>query len=310
MAAICVVLGLSGYYLPVLGLAAVLMGPVPIVVAHLRHGTRVAVLTALVAGILLGAFLGPLQGLVMGFAFGTMGVGLGAAFSRGASASVAVFWGALAVGSSMVVSAGVSFLFLGINPAQTLEEMWQAYERAGDLWARLGGGPQMAEQMRSLAQTMRQMFWQMWPAVFLGAFCLSSAVNWAVARSILSRLGYRVPAAAPFASWRIPRWTLVPFLASWVLVAARPHYASDWWHRVGLNLNILFGWAMILQGASAAWFFLRRWLARSALFLAVALLLFLPNLILPLTMWLGVFDLLFDYRRRSRAPGDEEGGSP
>ncbi|MBC7338897.1 MAG: DUF2232 domain-containing protein [Firmicutes bacterium] len=296
MAALCVVLGLSAYYIPVLGVAALFVGPVPIVVACLRHGPRVAVLAAVVAGVLLGVFLGALQGLVMGFAFGTMGLALGLAFSRGASASATVLWAALASAGATALSVGLSVLFLGLSLAQMVEQMFEAYEAAGELWGRLGA-PGLAEQTRAMLAMIKQAFALVWPAAFAGAFCVLAAVNWAAARAVVRRLGYRVPDPAPFVEWRFPRWVAIPFLLGWAAMVLQPYHRMHWLSVLGTNLTMLLSMAMLVQGAAVAFAFLRRWLGGSAGFILVLIMLVQPVVTWTLVMWLGVFDLLFDYRR-------------
>lgn len=296
MAALCVVLGLSAYYIPVLGTAAMFLGPIPIVVACMRHGPRIAVMASVVAGILLGVFLGALQGLVMGFAFGTMGLALGLAFARGASPSATVLWAALASAAATGLSVGLSVLFLGLSPSQMVEQMFTAYEQAGEMWGRLGV-PGMAEQARTMLTMVRQMFAVVWPAAFAGAFLVLAAVNWAAARAVVKRLGYRVPDPAPFARWRLPRWLAVPFLLGWAAVVLEPYHHLRWLALVGTNVSTLLSLAMLLQGAAVALVFLRRWTGQAATFLLVLLLLMQPALTWTLVMWVGVFDLLFDYRR-------------
>lgn len=303
MAALCVVLGLSAYYIPVLGIAALFVGPAPIVVACLRHGVRIAVLAAVVAGILLGVFLGALQGLVMGFAFGTMGLALGLGFSRGVSASATVLWAALASASATALSVGLSALFLGLSPAGMIAQMFEAYERAGELWGRLGA-PGMAEQVGTMLAMMKQAFALIWPAAFAGAFCVLAAVNWAAARAVVRRLGYRVPDPAPFVEWRFPRWVAIPFLLGWAAIVLEPYHHMHWLTLLGTNLSMFLSMAMLVQGAAVAFTFLRRWLGGSAGFILVLIMLVRPDLTWALIMWLGVFDLLFDYRRFANpAPG-------
>jgi len=303
MAALCVVLGLAAYYVPVVGMAAALTGPVPIVVAYLRQGPRVAFLAAVVAGILLSAFLGAMQGLVMGFAFGSMGLALGMGFSRRAAAFTTVLWASLAVAAATALSLGLSFLFLHISPASMMEEMLQAYESAGEMWGRLGV-PGMQEQARTMVAMMREALALLWPATFTGAFVVAAAINWAVARGILRRLGYRVPDPTPFVEWRVPRWVVIPFLLGWAAMAVGPHYHLQWLYRVGANLSMLLSVVMAAEGAAVALSFLRRWLGGSATLVLVAFLFLLPGVAWPLIVWLGVFDLIFDYRRLSSSgPG-------
>lgn len=303
MAALCVVLGLAAYYLPVLGLAAALTGPVPIVVAYLRQGPRTAVLAALVSGLLLAAFLGAVQGLVMGFAFGSMGLALGMGFSRRAAPFTTVLWASLSVAGATALSLGLGFLFMHISPASVVEEMLQAYESAGQLWGRLGV-PGMQEQARNTVAMMRQALALLWPATFAAAFLAAAAINWAVARGILRRLGYRVPDPAPFLEWRVPRWLVIPFLLGWVAMVAGPYYRLEWVYRVGANLSMLLSLVMAVEGAAVALGFLRRWLGGSAALVLITFLFLLPGVAWSLIMWLGVFDLIFDYRRLANpAPG-------
>lgn len=307
VAALCVVLGLSAHYLPVLGVAAVFVGPVPIVVACLRHGPRIAAMAAVVAAVLLGTFLGALQGLVLGFAFGTMGLALGIAFARRMSPSAAILWASLATASATALSMGVAFLFLNVSPTRMVEEMFQAYEGAAELWGRLGV-PALQEQAQAMLAMARQSFALAWPAAFAAALVLLAVINWAVARGILRRLGHRVPGFPPFVQWRFPRWLAAPFLLGWAAWALLPYHRLDWLFRVGVNVTMVLSLAMYLQGAAVALSFLRRWVgARAGLVLAVLLLLRV-DLVLMLLLWVGVFDLLFDYRRLA-GPLPERGDS-
>ena len=86
LAALTVILALAAVYLPVIGIAAALLWPIPIIVLVVRHGVRQGMMAAVVAGIIMALFIDPVTALQMVISFMPTGIVLGWGFRRSWSA--------------------------------------------------------------------------------------------------------------------------------------------------------------------------------------------------------------------------------
>src|SRR5438309_9759204 len=90
LAALVTVLALAANYIPLVGLAANCLCPIPLGVLMIRHGLRVAALATVLA-IALGSAIGvPVTGLLSLLGFARVGLGIGLRLRRQWSASTVI----------------------------------------------------------------------------------------------------------------------------------------------------------------------------------------------------------------------------
>jgi len=301
LAALAVALVLLGFYIPLLEPLVLFFWPVPITVIHLRHGLRATLLTLAVAVLALATFIGPLQALLAGATLGLTGLAFGVSLQRGFKASLTLLVAALTFVVTTLMTLGVSFFFLGVNPLEQLARiMQQSMEVSAGLYQRMGVDPAALQgAMQTTGQSL-DLLRLTFPAVIILASLGHTFINYQVMRGVLRRLGYDTPSFPPFRHWRLPRYLALGFVAGFLLMAWQPR------NPVAVNLYVFFSTVLLIQGVAVAYFFLTRFnLPR---WLAVFLLAYglMVPLLHQLVVWLGVVDMVADYRRL--APG-EQGGS-
>ena len=136
LAALAAVLFLVSSALPLVGIAAALICPTPLVVLGLRHSLRHALLGTVVAGLLTVIFSGPLGGLFFTLGFGVLGVGLGVLARKYANAEEILLYGILSSLGSKLLLMGAATAITGINPfsvdpEQMLLTLQQAFDMVG-----------------------------------------------------------------------------------------------------------------------------------------------------------------------------------
>lgn len=209
LAALALLLGLAAYYLPLVGAVLTFVMPLPIVVAYLRYGWRVSVLSTVVADALALMVGGPLVGIFVlyGCAIGlALGYGIGRAWPGGRTVLLSGVVGYVGT----LVSLGVSILVLGPHLVGEMfdltRDMLVKLEEAF-MAASPGNDALLAQLERTSALVLGN------PWLFLNVSLLLSGfmyafVWYAVSAPTLSRLGFAVPAvprAAAVASWQLPQ---------------------------------------------------------------------------------------------------------
>lgn len=309
LAALVALLALATRYVPVLGLAAALVCPLPLSALVIRHGLRTALLAAIVAAAIGAIIAGPLVGAGILLTFGPLGIILGIGVARGWSAGVIVLVSGVVSTAGLLASLGITLAVSGVNPyAVVVDSMRQSQQMAAQLYQGLGVPREQIEQASGLMRQAVDLMPRLIPLMVVLGGVMTAYLNFAVGRSVLGRFGYRLPQLPPMRGWRIPG----PFL--WVFVLG---FLLSVWGRarsplletVGLNLNVLMQMALTLQGFIVGWVLMERY--RTPAWLRwVLIALALSNPLFGLAAFLlGMADSAFLLRQRWRAPASPAGAS-
>jgi uncharacterized protein YybS (DUF2232 family) len=306
LAALAAVIAAAGVVVPPV---AILLAPVPVMLLVIRWGLRTGVLATVVAGLILLQFFGPLVAF-SAIVFGPVGLALGWGVRNERGATWTVLAGAAAFCASMLASLALAAAVLHQDViGQLIRLQIDSMRQSASLLERMGAPAQNVEPLHLLIDAPCGEHHCFAPPletlirstslviVTLGAL-LWGYLCYAVARSLLRRLGYQVPAVPPMLTWRLPRrlaaalvWISgglslaglgVPALSGLVLSA------------VFLNLFV-FGF---LGALVAVTWMTRRQIPRLAQ-AAVLLLLITSQSTLPLLALavIGMLDTWHDYRR-------------
>ena len=302
LAALAAVLFLVSSALPLVGIAAALICPTPLVVLGLRHSLRHALLGTVVAGLLTVIFSGPLGGLFFTLGFGVLGVGLGVLARKYANAEEILLYGILISLGSKLLLMGAATAITGINPFSVDPEqmrltMQQAFDMVGG-WGGQGSSAAL-EPLRTQMEASFQMIPLIFPALLVMAGAMDCWLSYAVSGIVLRRLGeQRLPPILPFDTWRFPRSLVWALLAS-ILFPLLDHggHGRGILFRAGVNLRMVVTMLFLLQGMAVLGNFLRRWNWGKARWVAFFLVMALPLLSQGATV-LGIADMWFDFRAR------------
>lgn len=322
LAALTAVIAAAGLVIPPV---AILLAPLPVMLLVIRWGLRTGVLATVVAGLLLLQFFGPLAAFTA-IVFGPVGLamGWGVRYERGATWTVLA--GAAAFSASMLASLALATaVFHQDVIGQLIRLQIESMRQSASLLERLGAPAQNAEPLHlmidpscgehhcfppPLETLIRSISLVL---VTLGAL-LWGYLCYLVARALLRRLGYLVPAVPPMLTWRLPR----PVAAALVWISGGLSLAGLGLPALGdvvlsavfVNLFV-FGF---LGGLVAATWMTKRQIPRLAQ-AAIFLLLVTSQSTLPLLALavVGMLDTWYDYRRLGGAsppPSAQEDTAP
>ncbi len=293
--------------------------PIPLVLAYVRYGGRVAAMTAIVATLFTVAFSG-LTAAVLALPAGILpGLAFGYGFRNG--------WRPLTIGLLAVVVFFFGFaleygvtrvaMFEGRDPFVTALES-QAGKEQLEQGIRLveqvmvpqveNPTPQQQatiEQGKAFVESIRKdpvgFAWALLPSslFLLGAF--STWVNYLLCRMTLPRFGHAVPAPTPFEAFRLPVWLvwvygLMMLGQSFFLTADVVH--ASWWAKLLMNIFSPLGMIFALAGGAVVYGFLRKknyGKGVSALVVGAATMM-LGVMALQIFTLLAMWDSIFDFR--------------
>lgn len=298
----------AGLIIPLIGQAATLFTPVPIVLAALRRGYREAVAALALSALLVSALAGWHAGIVLLLGFGTMAAGIAYGMRKGLKPELSVLMGGL----FPVAVALAPLAYYALHASGGLLKPAEEYLRQGIQEAvkvyREAGANDMAAAVNEISDRFIYYCARLLPGIVVTLSLAQAASCFGVARIFFQRnAGPAAPVAAAtssFAAWHAPDgwvWGLIASLG----LSAFPHELPRF---TGVNLAIVFLLAYSIQGMAVVEFSFRKAgfgaLVRSVLH---ALIIALPtNLFLPP---LGVMDIWADFRKvRKPEQGSGETG--
>lgn len=299
LSAVSVVMALISIYVPVLGAFVALVWPLPIVILIVRHGMRWGVLALAVSAMLIAILAQP-QALLIVASFGLVGLALGHNIRTGYGALKTLLLTMAASIVSKVALFGLTALVFQINPAaMQLDVMRDAFAASMEFYRSLGLPEQEIAAMEDNLKRGLETIGIVFPALFVIAGMMDAYINFAVSRKVLKRLGVAdMPELTPFRRWRLP-WSVVYIYAfSWVGLYWGSSREIAALTQVSMNANMLAAVLGFVQGLCVLSCAAARY-QLSKLVRGIILLIILTNGFLLETIGLiGLFDIIFDYRRR------------
>lgn len=297
---ITVIMALMAVYMPVIGILATLLWPLPIIVLIVRHGMKYGILSIAAAAIIMAVLITPVSAVHMAAAFGPIAMALGYGFRQGFSAARILLYGLLAALAGVLLTAGITLLLTGINPlamTEQLKNMDEAMAASMEMYSGLGMDAQeQAEVQQQFAASM-EFIKLVLPVVFLVSALITAWFNFAIGGKVLRRMGHEVASLPPFTEWRLPRWIL--FIFAFALIGL-------YWGttreiiplvQVSMNAYVIATIVGIIQGTSLLADLLKGRLRPWLFWLLVIFILF-NGFLSQMMAICGLFDMLIDYRRR------------
>ena len=299
LAAITVIMGLIAVYIPVLGMGAAILWPLPIIVLVVRHGLRWGMMAAVTAGVVMAMLIEPIVSLRMLITFGPVSLMLGYGFRQEWPAAKILLLSLLTAVMAMLAGLALVFAVTGINPfAMQLDILKESIQASTEAYRSMGmDEAQLATTTAEFNKAMDAVALLL-PLVLTASAILITYMNFWIGGRVLRRLGHPVPVLPPFAEWRLPKAFL--YLFGFALVGMYWGGTREFQllYQLSLNVNMFATCAGVLQGAAVLAFLARR--ARMATWLVVLILLFIlfNGFFAQILAFVGLFDMLFDYRRR------------
>lgn len=299
MAAIAIVMALIIMYVPVLGVFVNFLWPLPIVICGCRHGLKWSIMTLLVATIIIAVLMSPINAFFLAAIFGLLGLILGECMRRHLSPMKLMLYGSVGGIIALVLNIVLSFLVLGIDP---INMMFTSFDESLVQLAEYYREHGMSEaDIKTSIDSYKEMF-RMMRIIMPGAFFLCAPVmafvNYIAAKKILVKLGESFENFPDFVLLKVPKWVLWPYCIS--LLAVTYFYQTDqssWMYNVSVNVQTVCSFVLVFQGIVLLYWFVDtrkkpRWWANIGM-----LLLFAIPIFSQIMVYVGAFDLVFDFRK-------------
>lgn len=293
LAAITVVLSFLGAYVfPYIFFIV----PVPLIILVYRHGLRLGILVTVVSAILAGLLIDIMTTVVLLLVLGLVGISIGGAL-REKLAPQKVF--ALGVAASLIAYVLLLFFSQALFQVNVVDLLMDSFRQSIDqvtaLYSKMGMSEEQLGEARSMMENMMNLVRTVLPVTFLLSAIGLAFVNYWLSRSILGRLGSKIPWFPPFRNWRFP-WYLA---WGYILGLGLPLISSEGiLFVVGTNLQIFFTYVFMVQGLAVLWFFFDEYGVSRFLRVFILILIFLPRWPLStLIVWTGVIDTWLDIRK-------------
>ncbi|MDI3299639.1 MAG: DUF2232 domain-containing protein [Bacillota bacterium] len=299
LAVLSVLFVLAGSWIPVAGLVALLLSPLPTLVATIRLGPRLGLASATVAALVAFLFAGPLGALATWLDLAAFGASMGWAWRSRRDPFWVIGAGALGMVVTTLATLAAGRFVLGQDLlAQLGDQMLRSTQAASSLLGGAGGvdAQQLKEMSRQLSSQIHLLLGELLPAVVLAAGAGYALLLLLVAGPLARRLQLPPVELPPFASWELPSWTVGFLLVGLVLTVAGRQGGSVL-GAAGANLVLVGEVLFLVGGTSFAYFWLRRWRLARGLAVAVLALAVLNPYLSQVLVWLGLFESIFHVRR-------------
>jgi uncharacterized protein YybS (DUF2232 family) len=310
-AAITVVLGLLGLYLPPLLFLTSLLMPVPLAVLVRRRDLRLGLMAlAVAAGLMFILFGRPLTVLLLLIKSGPMGLLLGLLFKNRVSAGPGISAASVLAALTTVLTFLITFWITGINPFAMGEEIRHSMGQVMEWYSKSGLLDQktLAEIKTTLEDTAK-IFVMLLPANLVIWSIISACITYAAARVFLFKLHFEVTPLPPFSHWRLPWFVIWGGIAGLSLTLLDDYIALKGLSVVGINILFVMGFVHVALGVSVFTFFVKKWhVAGWIKFLVIILVTLYWPAALSVTLTLGVLDPIMDVRRLVNHGDTTKGG--
>lgn len=299
LAAGSVILGLMAVYMPILGMAALLLWSVPIAVLTVRQGIGKGIMASIVAGVLMALLIEPVLAFRLVLASAPVGLALGSFIGRGWSGA-RVFLGSFCISFlAQVLVVGLLFLVMNINVMEVqLSLLKESFEQSFAMYESLGVPQEQIDEARGNVSPALDLVSMLMPLILIIMAALDTAVCYFMTGRILRRIGMKAPELPRFSQWKLPSFFL--YLLGFALVGMYWGGTRDIpiLYEISLNANLVAMFAGAVQGISLFWYAAERFQLSGFLRWLLLLIIMLNIVFLQIVAFTGLFDMVFDYRKR------------
>ncbi|MGI6633323.1 MAG: DUF2232 domain-containing protein [Bacillota bacterium] len=301
LAALGAVFILISFYVPLLGVFATIVSPLPAGFIVIRHNLRWGFLSSIVTLLVLLPFISPFTAIGLWAVYGAMGMALGYSVTKELSPERSITLMAAATLVGTIVSFAGGYLATGFTLGQLADETVKALQLALAANEKLlGPNPIMDEMAKTLT---REFFFRVLPAsLILGAF-VTAWMNFEIFRRILPRFGHSMKPLSPFSRWIMPEVFGHLWLLSTIALWTQQLYSARFPALVVIVENVYAPVSLLMfaDALAALSFYLQRsgiskGLSGLMVFMAASMA-FSSQALLLLAQLFGMIDVLFDLRR-------------
>lgn len=299
LSAVAIIFAFISVYVPLLGAFVNLIWPVPIILLGVRHGLKWSGMATLVAGLVIAMVMHPLQAVSVVVGFGLIGIALGYAMRAGFSSARTLLLGTAASLTAKVAMLAAAAVVMGVNPLNVqMGEMESALAQVVAFYRHIGMSEQDLAQTSASLHSMLDLMRVIFPAALALAAVADTCLNFMVARLVLRKMGHYTPPLPPFVTWSLPHYVFYVYAAATLAAFAGRYWGIKWLYDSGMNIQIVASMLLLVQGLAVFYWFAGKYklprLARGI----ILILIFTNGLFMQILVFIGAFDILFDYRKR------------
>lgn len=299
LAAVTVIMALIAVYVPLLGVVAVLLWPLPMIILIVRHGLQWGIMSAITAGILTAILVEPLVAIRLLIAFAPGGIALGLGYRKKWSGTNVFLNGMIVSLISKVLALGLVFLVTGIHPfSMQFDMMDQSFEKSVEMYQSMNMTPEQIAAARENFTGNMAMVRQLLPLVVILMGVLDTSVNFIVGGKVLRRLGNDVVTFPKFKDWRLSAFFAYLYGFSLVGMYWGSSRELALLYQVSFNANMLATMAGILQGLVIYDCLIAKFRVSKILSMIILTVIFFNGGLLQILAFVGILDMIFDYRKR------------
>lgn len=307
LTALTVVAALISVYVPLLGIVTSLIWPLPIIVLIVRHGLRWGIISTIASCIIMSILIEPMLALRMILGFALPALVLGQGFRKEWPAARNLLAGLAVSIISTLAALGMVLVATGINPLDLqIDLLRESFDTAISFYETLGMSPTQIEESKTTFDQAFAMIGMLMPLVILTGSLLVTLANFIIGGKVLTRLGHPVTVLPPFNQWRLPRSVALAFGFALVGMYWGSTREITSLFQISLNVYVMTTVAGFVQGASMLSSLADRFRFSRWLFWLMITMIFLNGILAQIVSFAGLFDMLFDYRRRLNRNGDTQ----
>ncbi|MGL6015102.1 MAG: YybS family protein [Selenomonadaceae bacterium] len=308
LSAITVVMALIGVYVPVVGWVAALVWPLPIILLIVRHGLRWGLMAIAVSGALMAMLLEPLLALRLIITFAPVAIALGIGYRRGLGAAKLLTYAGIASVAANAALLLLMMLLMNVNPlAIQVDAMKEAFDSSLAMYRGMNlSEAQLAETEKNFAAIMEVMS-MLLPLVIVMTGLLEAYINFWAADKALRRLGHRdLPQLPAFSEWRLPPVFLYLYGFGLVGMYWGGTREMDGLYQLSINVNMLASFFGFIQGMSLLQCLFNHFGMSRLVRTVIIIVVFLGGALWQIVAFTGLFDMVFDYRKRFRSENNSK----
>ena len=298
LSAIAIVFALISTYVPIFGMLINFIWALPIALCGMRNGLRWSIMTLFVSGAAVSMLINPINALMLVAVFGLLGIVLGECMRRKFSPLKLMTITSITAFGAMLLSVILTFFVLGEDPIAMFFGMFdQALTDLSSVYKDYGLSEEQILAATNSAQDSFKLIRLILPGSFLLSAPLLAFMNYWAAKAVLTRLGERFESFPAFINLSLPKWILLPYLLSLILVIYFEGQDTMMIYLIALNIQLLCNVVLVFQGLAVAFWYIKnkdlpKWWGK----VAVALV-FISQFVSQYVVFVAVFDLMFDFRK-------------
>ena len=300
-------------YIPLVGTFLFLAAPVPIVLATLRHGVKLGLITALLCTFLLFVFMGPAQAVLFFVASGSQGALIGTLVRYRLSPLRLMILGMACTVALTAVSIHMGAFLMGFEePFEDLRKsMSLALEQTESLFSAVDSIPEEQRKMQQKLfsqqkKTMKALLDL--PLLFFFIAGFGFIVNYQVCKWICQHMDENLPPLPPFRTWRLPPWSALLLLFLPAMMPRVESFGELLKYPLHFNLLMFCRLLFFFVGLAAASYYFHKKEFPMGLRIPAYLLLAVP--LQQITFFIGIADTVAAWREPDGSEGADDSEGP